>query len=151
MNVGACERARVGEGPTLSLFHSRTLPRGFTLLEILISLAILALAVATILPLFAVGTASHKNGIDQTRVRLIAPHIAARIQERLYSPNPVDLVDQEYSEAGRSYRYDAAFTPLDPRDPLAPAFIVKVKVKWLENGVEQGEQFETILLRKLPR
>ncbi len=125
--------------------------RGFTLLEVLISLAILAMAVAAILPLFAVGTASHKRGMDQTMVSLIAPHIAARIQERLTSAKPADLFDQEYSELGRSYHYDAAFTPLDSRNPVHPAFVVKVKVKWLETGAERSELFETILLRRLPR
>ena len=39
---------------------------GFTLLEVLIAMVVLVLAIASILPLFAVGTASHKRAMDQT-------------------------------------------------------------------------------------
>ena len=40
--------------------------KGFTLLEILISIMILAVGIVAVLPLFAVGTQSHKRAIDQT-------------------------------------------------------------------------------------
>ncbi len=123
----------------------------FTLLEVLIALAILVLAVATILPLFAIGTTSHKRGIDQTKVSLIAPHILAKIQDRLYDPNPQPITNQEYVDLGRSYRYDATFSPLDSGDPFRSAFIVKVTVRWMETGKERKENFETILLRKIMR
>ena len=82
---------------------------------------------------------------------MIAPHIAARIQERLTGPEPADVFDQSYSGADRSYLYDAAFTPLDPRDPASAAYIARVRVKWLEGGTERSESFETIVLRRLPR
>ncbi|MBV8880383.1 MAG: type II secretion system protein, partial [Planctomycetaceae bacterium] len=39
-----------------------TREKGLTLLEVLISIVVLVLAVSTILPLFAVGSASHKRG-----------------------------------------------------------------------------------------
>jgi prepilin-type N-terminal cleavage/methylation domain-containing protein len=125
--------------------------QGFTLLEIIIAMAILVLGLSTILPLFAVGTASHKRGIDQTMVSLIAPHITARLQERLYELNPQPLKDQEYAEVGRVYRYDATFTPLDLADPARMAFIVRVTVRWSENASLHSESFSTILLRRTPR
>jgi prepilin-type N-terminal cleavage/methylation domain-containing protein len=124
---------------------------GFTLLEIIISMAILVLGLSTILPLFAVGTTSHKRGIDQTMVSLIAPHITARLQERLYEMNPQPLKDQEYAEVGRVYKYDATFTPLDRDDALRMAFIVRVTVRWDENAAQHSETFSTILLRRTPR
>ncbi|HTF56757.1 MAG TPA: prepilin-type N-terminal cleavage/methylation domain-containing protein [Planctomycetota bacterium] len=125
--------------------------RGFTLLEVIIALAILVLGLSAILPLFAVGTASHKRGIDQTMVSLIAPHITARLQERLYEMNPPDLKDQEYAGFGRVYRYDADFTPLDRADKDRMAFIVRVRVRWSENSALHSESFSTILLRRTPR
>ncbi len=130
---------------------SRRREAGFTLLEVLISLAILVLAVATILPLFAVGTASHKRGIDQTNVSLIAPHILAKIQDKLYDPNPQPISNQTFEQLGRAYKYDATFAPLDSGDPYKSAFIVKVTVRWMEMGKEKSEKFETILLRRLMR
>ena len=125
--------------------------RGFTLLEIIISMAILVLGLSAILPLFAVGTASHKRGIDETMVSLIAPHITARLQERLYEVNPQPLRDQEYAEVGRVYKYDATFTPLDLSDKDRMAFIVRVTVRWSENASLHSESFSTILLRRTPR
>ena len=124
---------------------------GFTLLEVIISLAILVLGLSSILPLFAVGTTSHKRGIDQTMVSLIAPHITARLQERLYEINPPVLTDQVYAELGRTYKYDATFTPLDPGDATRVAFIVRVTVRWSENAALHSESFSTILLRRTPR
>lgn len=124
---------------------------GFTLLEVLLSLAILVLGLSAILPLFAVGTTSHRRGIDQTMVSLIAPHISARLQERLYEMNPQALTDQTYVEFGRVYRYDAVFTPLDPGDSHRMAFIVRVTVRWSENASLHSESFSTILLRRTPR
>ncbi|HKS16833.1 MAG TPA: prepilin-type N-terminal cleavage/methylation domain-containing protein [Planctomycetota bacterium] len=124
---------------------------GFTLLEVIISLAILVLGLSAILPLFAVGATSHKRGIDQTMVSLIAPHITARLQERLYEVNPPALKDQEYADVGRSYKYDATFTPLDLSDKDRMAFIVRVTVRWSENAALHSESFSTILLRRTPR
>ncbi|HEV8420114.1 MAG TPA: prepilin-type N-terminal cleavage/methylation domain-containing protein, partial [Actinomycetota bacterium] len=125
--------------------------RGFTLLEVIISLAILVLGLSAILPLFAVGTASHQRGIDQTMVSLIAPHITARLQERLYELNPPTLKDQAYAEFGRVYRYDAVFEPLDRGDKDRMAFIVRVTVRWMVNSEPHTESFSTILLRRTPR
>jgi prepilin-type N-terminal cleavage/methylation domain-containing protein len=124
---------------------------GFTLLEVIISLAILVLGLSAILPLFAVGASSHRRGIDQTMVSLIAPHITARLQERLYELNPPALKDQEYAEVGRIYKYDATFTPLDPYDTMKLAFIVHVTVRWSENMSLHSEAFSTILLRRTQR
>jgi len=115
--------------------------RGFTLLEVIIALAILVLGLSAILPLFAVGTASHQRGIDQTMVSLIAPHITARLQERLYELNPPDLKDQEYAGFGRVYHYDAEFSPLDRADKDRMAFIVKVRVRWMVNSELHTESF----------
>ena len=124
---------------------------GFTLLEVIISLAILVLGLSAILPLFAVGNMSQKRGIDQTMVSLIAPHITARLQERLYELNPPALKDQEYVELGKVYKYDASFAPLDPGDSQRIAFIVRVTVRWSENASMHSESFSTILLRRTSR
>jgi uncharacterized protein (TIGR02598 family) len=124
---------------------------GFSLLEVILAMAILVLAVATILPLFAVGTTSHKRGMDQANVSWIAPHIAAKIQERLFDVNPADIAGATFSEMGTTYRYDATFEPLDPGDPARSAFAVAITVKWKEAGKEKSEAFTTVLLRRLKR
>lgn len=130
-------------------------PRGFTLLEVLISIMIFVLAIAAILPLFALATTSHKRGIDQSHVALIAPRIAAKLQENLYAANPADVTNGRWEEYGASYLYDAKFTPLSagfPNDPAPQtAFLLKVSVKWKETSEERAEVFETVVLRKILR
>ncbi len=128
---------------------------GFTLLEILIALVILVLGVAAVLPLFAVGTQSHRRALDQTHAGLIAPRIAARIQESLTDIKPGDIRDAEFVEYGKDYRYDATFARLVPSnsaDPLGDAaFLLKVTVKWKESGQDRVETFETVVLRRIHR
>jgi prepilin-type N-terminal cleavage/methylation domain-containing protein len=125
---------------------------GFTLLEVLISIMILAMGIVAVLPLFAVGTQSHKRALDQTHTSLIAPRIAARIQENLTQNNPADIKDGLFVEYGRVYRYDAVFTPMSTGDPLSEAaFLLQVNVKWDVSGEEHLENFETVVLRKIPR
>ena len=141
---------RLRSGPEVEAQESSR-QGGFTLLEVLLSLAILVLGLSAILPLFAVGTRSHRRGIDQTMVSLIAPHITARLQERLYEQSPQPLKDQTYADLGRVYKYDAVFTPLDPGDPHKIAFIVRVTVRWSENASLHSESFSTILLRRTAR
>ena len=85
---------------------------------------------------------------DSAAALLRDGQIVARIQDRLVGSSPKDLANQEFAQLGRSYRYDAAFAPVDPFQPEPTAFIVKVKVRWNDAGAEQSEAFETILLRK---
>ncbi|MBI2901927.1 MAG: prepilin-type N-terminal cleavage/methylation domain-containing protein [Planctomycetes bacterium] len=128
-------------------------PRGFTLLEVLISIVILVLGAVAILPLFAVGAQSHKRATDQVHTSLIAPRIAAMIQENLTGTNPGDLKDAQFVEYGREYRYDAQFArlPGTAGDPLADAaFALRVTVKWRESGADHVETFETVVLRRFP-
>jgi prepilin-type N-terminal cleavage/methylation domain-containing protein len=144
---------------------------GFSLLEVLIAIVILVLAVSAIIPLFAVGSASHKRGMDQAQVAWLAPRIAARLQERLFDSNPKDvkgyvremedgslLVDDLTSkldpkETG-DYLFEAKFTPMTSggQDPLAGvAFILRVEVHYRELGADLIDAYETVVLRKLPR
>jgi prepilin-type N-terminal cleavage/methylation domain-containing protein len=127
---------------------------GFTLLEVLVAIMIFVLAIAAILPLFAVGSTSHKRGVDQSRVAWIAPRIAAKLQENLYDHNPKDVKDGVWKEGSMSYLYDAVFTPvrLGSKDPLInTAFLLKVEVRWQDSPETRTEVFETVVLRKLYR
>ncbi len=145
---------------------------GFTLLEVLISIMILVLAIAAIVPLFAVGSASHRRGIDQANVAWIAPRIAARIQERLTEMNPRDiqgyvkeledgslLIDDAAGKVApdpnATYAYKATFTPItsigSQSDPMpSTCFLLKVEISFRDGG-EIIETYDTVVLRKLVR
>jgi prepilin-type N-terminal cleavage/methylation domain-containing protein len=144
---------------------------GFSLLEVMIAMAILVIAISAIIPLFAVGTTSHKRGIDQAQVAWLAPRIAARLQERLYEPNPQpvkgyvkELEDGSLiidSLGGRlapgesgDYAFEAVFKALpgSARDPLlSVAFHLHVEVRFREEGQGIVETYDTVVLRRLPR
>jgi hypothetical protein len=137
----------------------------------MIAMAILVVAISAIIPLFAVGTTSHKRGIDQAQVAWLAPRIAARLQERLYDPNPQpvkgyvkELEDGSLiidSLGGRlapgesgDYAFEATFKALPgaARDPLvAVAFHLHVEVRFREEGQGIVETYDTVVLRRLPR
>ncbi|MHC4607612.1 MAG: type IV pilus modification PilV family protein [Planctomycetota bacterium] len=129
--------------------ESPTSSYGFTLIEVLVAIMIFAIAVAAILPLFAVGTAAHRRGIDQTETALLADRVFAKLQAGLHSKKPKNIKDGVMGDG--MYRYDAEFFPFDKNDPMCSAFIVKVRVKWKLGGVEQVEEFETVLLRRIRR
>ena len=128
--------------------------RGFTLLEVMIAMAIMVLAIATIIPLFAVGSASHKKAIDQSHVAWIAPRIAARLQADLYDASPEDITGETWKEYESYYTYDATFKPLtsDQSDGTSgAAFLLQVFVRWNEGGVPHVEEYKTVVLRKTRR
>jgi type II secretory pathway pseudopilin PulG len=149
--------------------------RGLTLLEVLISIVVLVLAVSTILPLFAVGSASHKRGMDQAQLAWLAPRVAALLQDRLTVSNPETvrgyvreledgslLIDDGgpqgakfKDDGGATYRFTATFTSAVPngsKDMLGPVcFLLKVELSTKEGGEDRSETYETVVLRKLLR
>lgn len=145
--------------------------RGFTLLEVLISIMILVLAIAAIAPLFAVASTSHRRAVDQSEVAWIAPRVAAQIRERTYDLNPRDIkgyikmyADGSFmldDSAGKladdkdvTYAFKATFTPVatGDRDPIpSTCFLLKVEITYKEEGSPLVESYETIVLRKLLR
>ena len=146
---------------------------GFTLLEVLIAIMIFVLAVAAIVPLFAVAVTSHKRGMDQAQVAWLAPRIAAHIQERMTEQNPPDLegyvkemedgsllisdTSNKLKADGKGdYIFKARIEPITSTGggagPLANAcFTLKVDVYFREEGAQLIESYQTVVLRKLPR
>jgi prepilin-type N-terminal cleavage/methylation domain-containing protein len=147
--------------------------RGMTLLEVLIAIVVLVLAVSTILPLFAVGSASHKRGMDQAQMAWLAPRLAAKIQDRFYDTNPSPIkgyvreledgslvvddagVAKYVDDGGAAYRFEATFQPLSqggPKDMMpATCFFLHVEISTKEGGEARVETYDTVVLRRLQR
>jgi len=147
--------------------------RGFTLLEVLISIMILVLAIAAIAPLFAVASTSHRRAVDQSEVAWIAPRVAAHLQERFYEMNPKDVKGyiKVYSDGsfmlddsgGKlpddkdvTYAFKATYTSVSggmgKQDPMPNScFVLKVEITYKEEGSPLVESYETVVLRKLLR
>jgi hypothetical protein len=145
-----------------------------TLLEVLISIVVLVLAVSTILPLFAVGSASHKRGMDQAQMAWLAPRVAAMLQDRMVDTPPDVvrgyvremedgslLIDDGVSpgkfkdDGGAAYRFTATFTQAvtgGAKDVLGPTcYLLKVDLSTKEGGEDRIESYETVVLRRLQR
>lgn len=145
---------------------------GLTLLEVLISIVVLVLAVSTILPLFAVGSASHKRGMDQAQMAWLAPRVAARLQDRFLDQNPAPikgyvrelqdgslLVDDGSAakfvdDGGATYRFEATYTKMTMggNDLIGPTcFMLHVELSTREGGEPRIEAYDTVVLRRLQR
>ena len=148
--------------------------KGLTLLEVLIAIVVLVMAVSTIMPLFAVGSASHKRGMDQAQMAWLAPRVAALLQDRMVD-TPPDVVHGYVREmedgslliddaaapgklkddGGSAYRFTATFTSATvggAKDALGPVcYLLKVELGTREGGEERVESYETVVLKKLAR
>lgn len=146
---------------------------GFTLVEILIALGIMAVGITAVIGVFVMATATHKRAVDETTAALIAQTALADLRGRLTasfdaaalepagmaavapgaeSATPPVLyfrknaADPSYP----GYRYDVLLTPVDAQDPaLADAFHAEVVVRWLATGKERGETFHTVVARSV--
>jgi prepilin-type N-terminal cleavage/methylation domain-containing protein len=148
--------------------------QGLTLLEVLIAIVVLVLAVSTLMPLFAVASASHKRGMDQAQMAWLAPRVAALLQDRMVQAPPEVvrgyvremedgslLIDDGASvgklkdDGGAAYRFTATFTSAlvsGTRDALGPTcYLLKVELSTKEAGEDRIESYETVVLKKLAR
>ncbi|OHB76673.1 MAG: hypothetical protein A2Z34_12060 [Planctomycetes bacterium RBG_16_59_8] len=119
--------------------------QGFSLLEVLMAMLILGVAITSILSLFAVGSSSYTRAADYSNMSMIAEAAYADITNVLRNGRmPRNIADQPM-EGFPTYRYDATFEPLDAE---RLAYLLKLKVKWLSEGAERTEEFQTVILRR---
>ncbi len=119
---------------------------GFTLVEVLIALMVLAVGLTCVFALFAAATRSHKRAVDSARAALLARKVFAEKRALLYNPDPPtgvnDLSDPDFPDL---YTYDIQLLPLsNDRD----TFLMRVRVKWKVQGREESEIFESMVSRK---
>jgi prepilin-type N-terminal cleavage/methylation domain-containing protein len=123
--------------------------RGFTLMEVLISIVVLILCIMGILPLLTVGMRSQKRAADNATANAIARQVMSEVQEALRNPRPRDLRDRPVPGYPDGFRYDATFQPMQPADPAESGYVVKATVRWTFEGVAQSWEFTQVMLRKL--
>jgi prepilin-type N-terminal cleavage/methylation domain-containing protein len=143
---------------------------GFTLVECLTALIILAIGLVGVITIFVAGIATHKKAIDQTTAGTLGQKVLAELEANLTEAYLNQLAARIPNEAGAArnpkrrlelkdqidpdfnpdiYRYDLSLQPLDPQ--RREAYAVILRVKWLEGGVEQSALFQTVMVRKLDR
>lgn len=104
--------------------------RGFTLLEVLVALAILGLAVVTILQLFSQGLRLLKLSGDHQRAVLLADQKAREVE-----PTAEGIESGQDGEFAWERRVEAYPVPVELIVPGAPARLLQVSVlvRWSGN------------------
>ncbi|HLQ36445.1 MAG TPA: type II secretion system protein [Planctomycetota bacterium] len=132
--------------------NARTAP-GFTLVEMLVALAILLVGVSSILATMSTGVDLRRTSDGRLQAELLAETALQRAQQQSFQKkadahDPLDLQLQPLqdleAEGFPGMRYGVSFT----EDPARPDLVLaRVQVRWLE----QGEDVQAEFLRVLPK
>ena len=138
------------------LSSSRNLPRGFTLVELLIALAIFTVGALAILGLFNAAMVAHRTAVDRATAALAAENIAARhrhsftwMEDPLTWPGQTGAVDVPGLSG---YRYRVEFTPiedsLNESTSRYDAYLMLIEISWGPQQALRYERFRTVILRR---
>ena len=124
------------------LTTGRSGTKGFTLLEVLVSLAIMAIAVTLVVQLFSANLRSVVRSGDFTSAAVRGD---SRIREILTEPFPADLVWSETTEDG--YQMDVAISQvMKERTDNLPVQLMEVvlTLRWMEGMKEKSLSLKTV-------
>ena len=109
--------------------------KGFTLLEVVVAMAILGAGIAALLALFA-GSLRLAGGARDTSAAAV--YASQRLEEALLAPNPEE--GEETGPFGEKYRWITRTTVLPPGGQESPyrAVRIAVTVSWGDPGEEQS-------------
>lgn len=127
-----------------SSIRPRTHDQGFTLLEVLVALVVLATTVVAVLQLFGGGLRLARAAGDHTDAALLASAKLADLEPGPLTEGATEGTDGPYRWT-RRVTLDPALLPVEPDTPEATLIRlarVSVEVQW-----GQGRRFELVTLR----
>jgi len=140
----------------------QTMRHGFTLIEILLAIGILAVGITSVLFLFTMGARSHNRADDRTKAALLAEAVFNQIKADLAEALPdrynedanheiADIVNANHASFP-GFTYTVEFAKLYPSDTRGDFYKVRVVIRWGRETVEatdrNSETYESILRRK---
>ncbi len=120
--------------------------RGFTLIEVMVAVVVLAIGVSTIMYLIGRSTASISTARGATIQAYLARDIMVEIEEKYWHKKDADVKkDGDFGDEFPEYRYEVEV--IDNIDEKAPGLVqVNVTVIWKRPGNERRFTLSTYLL-----
>ena len=127
--------------------RSRRHDRGMTLVELLISFAILMAGMVAVFALLLSGTSSHRRAIKETEATMIAGSAMADLRADFAGGVRPHSDGTTYTEVKdrEGYQINRLILPIDPSKGENREFLVRVRVRWSEKGDNQFLEFSTIM------
>ena len=133
--------------------------RGMTLIELLMSFAILMAGVVCIFGLLLAGTSAHRRAIKETEATMIAGSLLADLRGEFSRGNlpksdRSDFFDEIENHPG--FTANRILFSVEPRKANKPRsmgereYFVRVRVRWSEKGENQFVEFNTVMFLGTP-
>lgn len=128
---------------------------GFTILEVVLALAILLFGMAAILGMLTMGASLARTAEMRTRASTAIESVVADLEETLFPPStsPDEELGPPRAITDRALPGEAAivYSAKAVQNPArASEYRVDVELSWSSGGVRRERKFSTILMRELP-
>jgi type II secretory pathway pseudopilin PulG len=115
------------------------------MVELLVAIAILAMAAGGVMAVFAAATRSHSRAVDGTEAAIIATGLVAEARAEFRDPGgPPERAGVKVPGKWR-YTYDRICYPLDAK---GDEVLLRIRIRWSRRGRETYLDFDTIAFRK---
>ncbi len=133
---------------------------GFTLIEMMMALAILTFGLSSLIGVLSVGVGTRRDAEMRSRATMLAGQVFQTVQRDIISNNVVSSfvsgdedeqdseieavdVDDIFDFPGLKYRVEFKTDPENPK-----LVLVTVRVSWLEQGENVGHEFQRVMVRE---
>ena len=130
----------------------RSKEAGFSLIEVIVALGILAVGIGTCIALFAAATAAHKRAIDRVHISAIVEQAFADIESALAEgEDPAELEKTPPFQDIERNRPGFQVTPVFYEVPAGDGdeLLLEIRIIWTARGVDREEIFSQIIAREV--
>ncbi|MDG1456284.1 MAG: prepilin-type N-terminal cleavage/methylation domain-containing protein [Planctomycetota bacterium] len=124
---------------------------GFSLLEVIVALGILAVGVGAAISLFTAGTAAHSRAIDRLKAIEISESVFAAIEGALRDGANIEDIQTSdlipsVLESWPGVKVEIAFSTI-PKPDFVDEVVIRLGIRWISRGQQAEEKFEQIIAR----